>query len=90
MELLLASCTLDDASPLAREWALWGVRNMCQGNAAVQQHVSELQAVAHVHSPELARMGMQLELDSLTHKLKLVRRPGQEPQLLPADAPEEH
>lgn len=30
LELLLAQTHLDDHSPLAREWALWGVRNLCE------------------------------------------------------------
>lgn len=36
VELVLAQCQLDWASPLAREWALWGVRNLCEGNPAAQ------------------------------------------------------
>lgn len=83
IELLLSNCTLDDSSPLAREWALWAIRNMCEGNAQVQAYVSQFRAVDAVQTPELDRMGMQVELDNLTHKLKLVKKPGQEPQLVP-------
>lgn len=36
LELLLAQTHLDEDSPLAREWALWGVRNMCEGNEEVR------------------------------------------------------
>lgn len=36
LELVLAQTNLDDRSPLAREWALWGVRNMCEGNEEVR------------------------------------------------------
>lgn len=36
VELVLAQCQLDRDSPLAREWALWGVRNLCEGNPAAQ------------------------------------------------------
>lgn len=76
IELLLNSCNLDDTAPMAREWALWGIRNACQGNEAVQQYVSQFQAVDAVQSPELDKMGMQLELDQMTHKLKLTKKPG--------------
>ena len=36
VELVLAQCQLDRESPLAREWALWGVRNLCEGNPRAQ------------------------------------------------------
>lgn len=36
VELVLAQCQLDRNSPLAREWALWAVRNLCEGNPAAQ------------------------------------------------------
>ena len=36
VELVLAQCQVDGESPLAREWALWGVRNLCEGNPAAQ------------------------------------------------------
>jgi ataxin-10 len=36
VELVLAQCQVDYQSPLAREWALWGVRNLCEGNVQAQ------------------------------------------------------
>ena len=42
VELVLSQCQMDRESPLAREWALWGVRNLCEGNEAAQ--VRSLQA----------------------------------------------
>lgn len=36
VELVLAQCQLDRQSPLAREWALWAVRNLCEGNPEAQ------------------------------------------------------
>lgn len=75
IELLLNNCNLDDTAPMAREWALWGIRNACKDNEAVQQYVAQFQAVEAVQTPELDRMGMQLELDQMTHKLKLTKKP---------------
>lgn len=40
VELLLSSCQLDDTAPLAREFALWGVRNLCASNPAAQVGVA--------------------------------------------------
>lgn len=74
IELLLTNCNLDESSPMAREWALWGIRNACKDNAAVQGYVAQFQAVDAVQSPELDKMGMQLELDQMTHKLKLSKK----------------
>ena len=78
-ELLLASCTLDEAAPLAREWALWSVRNLCSGNERVQDHIAALAPVEAVQSPELTRMGMEVRLDQATHKLQLVPVAGAPP-----------
>jgi len=75
IELLLNNTNLDESSPLAREWALWGIRNACKDNEAVQAYVAQFQAVDAVQSAELDRMGMQVELDQATHKLKLVKKP---------------
>lgn len=36
VELMLSQCQADPNSPLAREWALWGVRNICEGNEKAQ------------------------------------------------------
>jgi hypothetical protein len=73
VELLLSCCQLDEAAPLAKEWALWGVRNLCEGNAQVQEYIRQLKVVDTVGSPELEQMGMRLQLDKRTGKMKLVQ-----------------
>lgn len=75
IELLLNNCNLDDTAPLAREWALWSIRNMCKDNEAVQQYIAKFQAVEAVQSAELDRIGKQLQLDKMTNKLQLVDKP---------------
>jgi ataxin-10 len=74
IEVLLNNCNLDESAPMAREWALWGIRNACKDNEGVQGYVAQFQAVDAVQSPELDKMGMQLELDQMTHKLKLRKK----------------
>jgi ataxin-10 len=74
LEVLLNNCNLDESAPMAREWALWGIRNACKDNKGVQGYVAQFQAVDAVQSPELDKMGMQLELDQMTHKLKLSKK----------------
>lgn len=65
---------VDDASPMVREWALWGVRNLCQGNDAVQQAILDLHPVAPVQSPELSQMGLQVEMDSASGRFSVVKQ----------------
>lgn len=36
-------CQLDEHSPLAREWALWAVRNLCAGSPEAQQRIKDLE-----------------------------------------------
>ncbi|GIL57752.1 hypothetical protein Vafri_12898 [Volvox africanus] len=71
LELLLAQTHLDEHSPLAREWALWGVRNMCESSQEVQARIAGLELQTAVETPELRQLGMRLELDKTTGKLKV-------------------
>jgi ataxin-10 len=88
VELLLSCCQLDTAAPLAKEWALWAVRNLCEGNSEVQQYISELKVQDTVESAELDKLGKKLQLDKHTGKLKVVsKEPSDGP---PADAPPPH
>ncbi|KAG1658733.1 hypothetical protein FOA52_002748 [Chlamydomonas sp. UWO 241] len=73
VELVLSQCALDDDSPLAREYALWAVRNMCAVSAAARAAIEGLEVVGSVDTPELRRMGMRLELDKGTGKMAVVR-----------------
>ena len=67
----------DDENPLVREYGLWAVRNLCEGNEAVQESINSLRAGSPVNSPELQAKGLQIQLDSKTGKPRLVTR--QEP-----------
>jgi hypothetical protein len=125
-------CQLDDSSPLAKEWGLWAIRNLCAGGAVVVQEpckrhqpalqqtyllsstclgyavflclpelqkcthvpgsdgwpffvgccagseaartqIAALKPVAAVESPELSALGMRMEWDSSTGRMKVVR-----------------
>lgn len=74
VELVLAQCQLDRQSPLAREWALWAVRNLCEGNPEAQEAIRQLQLCTTVESEELQRLGVKLELDEQTGKLRVTKR----------------
>ena len=62
---------VDDGSPMVREWALWGIRNMCECNEAVQRAIIDLQPVAPMQSPDLLQMGIQVEMDATSGKFSV-------------------
>lgn len=62
----------DDENPLVREYGLWAVRNLCEGNDAIQESISSLRAHSTVDSPDLQQIGMKIELDGRTGKPKMV------------------
>ena len=58
----------DDDNPFVREYSLWAVRNLCEGNEEIQNSISRLRASGTVHSPELHAKGLQIKLDDVTGK----------------------
>lgn len=74
VELVLAQCQTDRESPWAREWALWGVRNLCDGNTAAQEAIRQLQLCTTVESEEGDRLGVKVEMDPQTGKLRVTKR----------------
>lgn len=72
--LVLAQCQVDIDSPMAREWGLWAVRNVCEGSEAARKALSELKASEAVDNEELRRAGLQVTLDDATGKVKVVQR----------------
>lgn len=70
--LMLQQCVTDDENPFLREWGIWGVRNLMEGNVENQLVVSELQIQGSVNLPEFARMGLRVDVDPQTRRAKLV------------------
>lgn len=68
-----------------REWALWGVRNITEGNDAAQKRIQSLEVKTTVDSPELEAMGMRIEMDPRTGKPRMVKRDGQPADVQPAN-----
>ena len=46
VELVLSQCQVDDLSPMAREWGLFAVRNLCEASVAVQDRIRSMKARA--------------------------------------------
>ncbi len=65
---------VDDESPLVREWALWAVRNLCEGDEGAREAISALRATDVVQDRALERAGLDVRLDSLTGRPRAVPR----------------
>lgn len=68
---VLNHCGTNFDNPLAREWALFCVRNACEGSEANQAFISSLQMQgAHVVNRELKEKGLRVEVCTETGKVK--------------------
>ncbi|XP_021717594.1 ataxin-10-like [Chenopodium quinoa] len=70
--LLLQQCVLDEDNPFLREWGIWCASNILQGNAENQQMVADLEMQGTVEVPELAKLGLRVDIDPNTKHAKLV------------------
>uniref|UniRef100_A0A5B6YGT3 Putative ataxin-10 n=1 Tax=Davidia involucrata TaxID=16924 RepID=A0A5B6YGT3_DAVIN len=70
--LLLQQCVIDEDNPFLREWGIWSVRNLLEGNAENQRVVAELELQGSVDVPEIAGLGLRVEFDQRTRRAKLV------------------
>ncbi|KAG7558134.1 Ataxin-10 domain [Arabidopsis suecica] len=70
--LMLQQCVTDDENPFLREWGLWCVRNLLEGNPENQEVVAELEIKGSVDVPQLREIGLRVEIDPKTARPKLV------------------
>ncbi|KAJ9188401.1 hypothetical protein P3X46_003760 [Hevea brasiliensis] len=70
--LMLQQCVTDEDNPFLREWGIWSVRNLLEGNAENQRAVAELELQGSVEMPELAGLGLRVEVDPNTGRARLV------------------
>lgn len=70
--LLLQQCVSDEDNPYLREWGIWSIRNLLEGNAENQRLVSDLEMQETVDVPELTGLGLKVEIDPQTRRAKLV------------------
>ncbi|XP_062209639.1 uncharacterized protein LOC133911423 [Phragmites australis] len=73
--LLLQQCVVDEENPYLREWGLLAVKNLLEGNEVNQKEVSELEMQEPVITPEIANIGLKVEIDNETGRPKLVNTP---------------
>ncbi len=65
---------VDDESPLVREWALWAVRNLCEGDEGAREAISALSVGGVVPDAALQRAGLAVQLDAVTGRPRAVRQ----------------
>lgn len=70
--LLLQQCVIDEGNPYLREWGLLAVKNLLEENEENQKEVSELQMQEPILTPEVAELGLRVEIDKKTGHPKLV------------------
>ncbi|KAJ1299085.1 hypothetical protein BS78_01G504100 [Paspalum vaginatum] len=70
--LLLQQCVIDEDNPYLREWGLLAVKNLLEENEENQKEVSELETQEPVITPEIANIGLKVEIDKQTGRPKLV------------------
>ncbi|CAA7033071.1 unnamed protein product [Microthlaspi erraticum] len=70
--LMLQQCVTDDENQFLREWGLWCVRNLLEGNQENQKAVAELEMQGSVDVPQLREIGLRVEIDPETARPKLV------------------
>lgn len=70
--LLLQQCVTDEDNPYLREWGIWCVRNMLEGNEENKKEVAELELQGSADMPEIAKLGLRVEVDQKTGRAKLV------------------
>lgn len=70
--LLLQQCVADEENPFLREWGIWSVRNLLEGNEENKRMVADLEVQGSADVPELAELGLKVEVDERTRRAKLV------------------
>lgn len=68
---VLAATRGEDGDDYLREWALWGVRNLCAGSDAARLEIEQMQPQAAADSQQLTAMGLNVEVDPETGKVRV-------------------
>ncbi|KAG6500246.1 hypothetical protein ZIOFF_040089 [Zingiber officinale] len=70
--LLLQQCIVDESYPYMRKIATLTIRNLLEGNVANQYEVAQLELKEPLITPQIAQMGLRVEIDEDTQRPKLV------------------
>lgn len=70
--LVLEQCMPDSQSPFLREWGLWAIRNLLEGNTKNQSELADLEVRSAVDDPRLKDVGISVEINPETGRPRLV------------------
>lgn len=70
--LIMESCNIDDANPFMQQWALFTIRNLCDGNLKNQKEIAKLEKLGVADSPVLRSMGLSAVEDD-QGKIRLIQ-----------------
>lgn len=70
--VVLQQCMPDTNNPFLREWALWAIRNLLEGNSANQSELADLEIRSVVPDSRLQDAGMTVEINPETGRPRLV------------------
>ncbi len=70
--LVLQQCLPDSNNPFLREWGLWAIRNLLEGNSANQTELAALEIRSTVPDSRLKDAGMTVEINPETGRPRLV------------------
>ncbi|CAD5175015.1 unnamed protein product [Musa acuminata subsp. malaccensis] len=71
--LLLKQCVVDDCDQSLRQWGNLSIRYLLEGNLENQYKVAELEQKEPVITPEIAQMGLRVEIDQESQCPKMVK-----------------
>lgn len=70
--VVLQQCMPDTNNPFLREWGLWAIRNLLEGNSANQSELADLEIRSVVPDSRLQNAGMTVEINPETGRPRLV------------------
>jgi len=70
--LVLQQCMPDTKNPFLREWGLWAIRNLLEGNSTNQSELADLEIRSTVPDSRLRDAGMTVEINPETGRPRLV------------------
>lgn len=59
LSLLLNHCNVDSSNPFLREWALFTIRNLCEGNEDNQRFIEGLKPQETIATATLRELGLE-------------------------------
>jgi len=70
--VVLQQCMPDTNNPFLREWGLWAIRNLLEGNSVNQTELADLEIKSTVPDSRLQEAGMSVEINPETGRPRLV------------------